>query len=195
MLLAGVLSRSALLTFAARGWQGPVSSLPRVRLAISSWLLQLPIPLSREVLLAIGCVPADKATLKQQLLCGTSIAVSPGGCTEPTQTGKYDLLLRQRTGFVALARETKAVLVPVLCLGEHLVAAAPDLLGRPEFNVKVSTAAHRLVISHKPDQPVHVVFGEPVVPADGESIEQVHARYIAALLSLGQQHGVTLNII
>lgn len=83
---AGILSRSALLTFAARGWSSPVSAIARVRFAVGSTLLRLPIPFSRELLLALGCVPADRAYLRQLLLSGTSIALTPGGWREPTHT-------------------------------------------------------------------------------------------------------------
>jgi len=74
-----------------------------VGLAACSTLLRLPIPLSRELLLALGCLPAVRAYLKQLLLSGMSIALTPGGWREPPHTGSYDLLLKSRTGFVSLA--------------------------------------------------------------------------------------------
>jgi len=55
----GLLSRGAFCTFAARGQHSPVSGLRRVRLAIGSQLLRVPMALGREFLLAAGCVPAD----------------------------------------------------------------------------------------------------------------------------------------
>ena len=78
-----MLSRGALLTFAARGWDSPVSGLPRTRLAVGSVLFQLPIIFSRELLLAIGCVPADEAVLRQQLQAGTGRAYV---CVQRTST-------------------------------------------------------------------------------------------------------------
>jgi hypothetical protein len=85
----GVLSRGAVLTFAARGWHSPVSGLARVRLAVGNVLFQLPIIFSRELLLVIGCVPAGKDSLQRQLQAGTSIAITPGGFREPTHTGGH----------------------------------------------------------------------------------------------------------
>lgn len=110
----GVLSRGALLTFAACGRDSPVVGLKRVRLAVGNTLFQLPIVLVREALLALGCVPASRALLKAELLAGTSIAITPGGFREPTHTGQYQLLIKERRrGFVSLALETGAALVPV----------------------------------------------------------------------------------
>jgi hypothetical protein len=76
---AGIISRSAFCTFAARGWASPVSSLRKVRLAVGSQLFAMPIPLMREFLLASGCVPADRASMLHALREGTSLAVTPGG--------------------------------------------------------------------------------------------------------------------
>lgn len=196
---AGVLSRGALLTFAARGWTSPVSGLARVRLAVGSALFRLPIPFSREALLALGCVPADKAVLQQQLRAGTSVAITPGGWREPTHTCAYDLLLKGRTGFVQLALDTGSQLVPVLCLGEHLVMAAPIFLTLPA-SVQASCLGQfnwvrRLLIGADRDEAVRVVFGVPLVPQKGEDVMQLHARYTAALLALAEQHGVSLNIM
>jgi hypothetical protein len=39
-----------------------------------------------------------------------------------------------------------------------------------------------------------VVFGQPVVPREGEELQQLRQRYTAALLALGKEHGVALNI-
>lgn len=193
---AGILSRGALLTFAVRGWKSPVSTLSRVRLAVSSKLLRLPIPFSRELLLACGCIPADKSTLVKHLTSGSSIAVAPGGWTEPTHTGSYDVLLKSRFGFVRLAIETGAALVPVLCLGEHLVEAAPDLRGTPGFYTPfVNWVMTRLLNSNKPRNPVRVVFGEALQPEDSDSVKQLHARYVAALMQLAKQHNVVLNLL
>lgn len=36
---------------------------------------------------------------------------------------------------------------------------------------------------------------QPVVPRPEESVSQLHSRYTAALLALGKQHNVQLNIV
>jgi hypothetical protein len=102
----GLLSRAAFLTFGARGWCSPVSGLPRVRMAVSSILLRVPVPFWREFLLACGCVPADRHGLRQALLSGTSVAITPGGWAEAGYLQSYRLVLQRRKGFVALAAQT-----------------------------------------------------------------------------------------
>jgi hypothetical protein len=102
----GLLSRAAFLTFGARGWCSPVSGLPRVRVAVSSILLRVPVPFWREFLLACGCVPADRHGLRQALLSGTSVAITPGGWAEAGYLQSYRLVLQRRKGFVALAAQT-----------------------------------------------------------------------------------------
>jgi hypothetical protein len=102
----GLLSRAAFLTFGARGWCSPVSGLPRVRVAVSSILLRVPVPFWREFLLACGCVPADRRSLRQALLSGTSVAITPGGWAEAGYLQSYRLVLQRRKGFVALAAQT-----------------------------------------------------------------------------------------
>jgi hypothetical protein len=36
---------------------------------------------------------------------------------------------------------------------------------------------------------------QPLAPAQGESVQQLHSRYVSELLSLGKQHGVALSIV
>lgn len=171
-----------------------MSALGRMRMGVGSILLRLPIPLSREGLLALGCVPADRQVLRQHLLSGTSIALTPGGWKEPTHTGSYQLLLQQRYGFVALALETGAKLVPVLCLGEHLLATDSHMKHSPTQDPMTGNWFRRLLFSEKPG-PVKVVFGQPVQPAEGETVQQLHSRYVTALRGLAEQHGVRISII
>jgi hypothetical protein len=149
----GLISRAAFLTFGARGWASPVSALRKVRLAVADSLMVLPWtlvePLIREFLLACGCLPAQRQLLKQALLSGTSIAVTPGGWAESQHLQSYRLVLQKRKGFVSLAAETGAHLVPVLCLGEQEVVGPVE----PGF-MWIKWAFPSRV------RPVHVVFGE-----------------------------------
>jgi hypothetical protein len=114
----GLFSRAAFLTFAARGLASPVSGLKGVRLAVDSLLMRLPIPFMREFLLLVGCCPADKATLLRQLQQGHSVAITPGGWRDSRYLATDQICLHKRKGFVNLAVETGAQLVPVFCIGE-----------------------------------------------------------------------------
>lgn len=145
----GLLSRGAFLTFGARGWASPVWHLPRVRMAVANLLLQFPLPFSREFLLACGCIPAEWTALKKALQGGTSVAITPGGWAESRYTQSYKLVLKRRRGFVALAAETGAALVPVLACGEQDLAGPAEPLSHFVKWV-LPQRAH----------PVHMVFGE-----------------------------------
>jgi hypothetical protein len=145
----GLLSRGAFLTFGARGWASPVSRLPKVRMAVANVLLQFPLPFSREFLLACGCIPAEWSALKVALQGGTSVAITPGGWAESLYVQSYKLVLKRRRGFVALAAETGAVLVPVLACGEQDIAGPAE----PFFQIVKWVLPQRA-------HPVHMVFGE-----------------------------------
>jgi hypothetical protein len=53
---------------------------------------------------------------------------------------------------------------------------------------------NRLLLSRRP-QPVQVVFGQPIVPAEGEGTTELHQRYVAALQALAGDHGAKLDIV
>jgi 1-acyl-sn-glycerol-3-phosphate acyltransferase len=120
-------------------------------MAVADILLHAPWPdlPTREFLLACGCIPAEWSLLKRTLLSGTSVAITPAGWAESKYLQTYKLVLQRRRGFVALAAETGAHLVPVLCLGEQ------DLVGEPEPGYMVLKW-----LIHQRVKSVHVVFGE-----------------------------------
>lgn len=148
---AGLLSRAAFCTFAGRGSRSPVAGLPEVRLAVGNPLFSLPVPFLREFLLASGCIPADRSSICSALRAGRSVAVTPGGWREARYHGTYKLLLRQRKGFLQVAQETGALLVPVLCLGEQDIATMPT--------TSPLMWAYRFLQAFRP-HPVQVVFGQ-----------------------------------
>jgi hypothetical protein len=150
---AGMLSRAAFCTFAARGWRSPVSALQDVRLAVGNALFVLPFPFLREFLLACGCIPADRDSMRSALRAGCSVAVTPGGWREARYTGSYQLLLKQRKGFVQLAQATGAALVPVLCVGEQDLGVVPA--DTPHFLLWL----YRILQFYRP-HPVKVVYGQ-----------------------------------
>jgi hypothetical protein len=42
---------------------------------------------------------------------------------------------------------------------------------------------------------LQVVFGKPMRPQPEEDLSAFHARYVAALVELGKQHGVELDVL
>ena len=115
----------------------------------------------------------------------TSVAITPDGFRAARHIGTYSLVLRKRQGFVRLAHDTGALLVPVLGVGEPNVIKGgytPLCLAGKFFNPsRVS--------------PIKVVFGPAVGVVSGESLDDTHKRYMEALLALGKEHGVQLDIV
>lgn len=82
--------------------------------------ITLAVPGYRELLMWLGCVDAGKATAKRVLRKGYHLYVLPGGEAEQllTQFGKQRVFVKSRKGFVKLAIEHGASLVPVYAFGE-----------------------------------------------------------------------------
>ena len=74
----------------------------------------------REAWLWSYCVDASKKTATKQLQAGRSVVVYPGGEREQILTvrGKHALYLNKRFGFVKLAMEMGADLVPMYAFGD-----------------------------------------------------------------------------
>lgn len=191
---AGILSRGAFHTFALKGWKSPVSSVKGLRFAIGSQFFYAPILLIREFLSLVGCIPADKATLEKHLRSGNSVALTPGGFKEHKYMRTNTIVLEKRKGFVALAHDTGAALVPVLCVGEQDVVIPPR---KPDEVYKYKGMKWWIwtfLLAHRP-YPIKVVFGPALSAAVGESVDELHARYTEALLLLGKQHGMELQVV
>jgi len=77
------------------------------------------LPLVRELVLWTRCIDAGKRTASKALSKGCSLAVIPGGEAEQmrTQTGVEEVYLTKRAGFVKLAMQQRAALVPCYAFG------------------------------------------------------------------------------
>lgn len=80
------------------------------------------VPLSREVILHAGVIPAKRKYILTYLQNKRSVLIVPGGASEALVSGlgngKIYLVLKERYGFVECAVETGAHLVPAFCFGE-----------------------------------------------------------------------------
>ena len=180
----GVHARGAWHTFAGKGRGSPVARLRSVKLAVGRVLWALPV--AQPVFALYDCCDSSYRTLRALLSerAPKSVCITVGGWREAKYLGSYAVVANRRRGFVRLALETGAALVPVIGVGE------PYLAGRPCWGARVSKA----LLPYRP-HPLKVVFGAPLAPRDGETVEQLHARYCAALLALGKQHNVPLRIV
>ncbi|CAM9543657.1 unnamed protein product, partial [Phaeothamnion confervicola] len=171
------------------------------------------IPLWRDlVVLGFGLVDASKDSCRAVLSHGRSLAIVVGGAAESLDAhpGTLDLTLRKRRGFVAMALETGADLVPVLTFGEtNLFAQAPNPRGSrlrrfQEGTIRRFGFAAPLfygrgiiqpwfgLVAHR--EPLVTVFGAPlrvekaIATPTAEQIDALHERYVAALMLLFERH-------
>ena len=188
------------------------------------------VPLYREWMLAMGFVSANKTTLKNKLLEGDSIVLVPGGAAEalnahtesdqsnPTVT----LSLARRRGFIRLAQETGAVLVPCFGFGENrafdTLATSPVtssgsssrsaiirswlFTGQQALYKACSFSTPILTWPFPRKRPIDVVVGAPVVLSATDDVETCFRQYETALRELYEAHKdrygyghVTLEIV
>jgi len=147
-------------------------------------------------------VDASRPVLSRLLQDGYSVGVLPGGIREQLMPddpeGRTVVTLRRRRGFVRLAMQYNAQLVPVLGFGERQVYRTVNAL------VGLRKALRRLRIgiplvygrwfTWMPHRvPFKVVIGKPLAvehiedPSD-EQVDRVLEKYIAAMEELHRLH-------
>ncbi|XP_061659002.1 2-acylglycerol O-acyltransferase 3b isoform X2 [Syngnathoides biaculeatus] len=185
----------------------------RVTLAILAGLFRIPI--FRDYLMAAGLCPVSKASLGHLLSRrgpGNAVVIVIGGAAESlaSRPGVQTVVVKQRKGFVRLALEFGADLVPVYSFGEtelfRQVAFSEGSLARrlQDLFRKVSGFAPCLFIGHRwallPSRtPVTTVVGRPipvpqrVAPTD-EEVERYHQLYVDGLSNLFHEHKVSCGL-
>lgn len=159
------------------------------------------VPLIRELWLWSYCVDASKTTavrVMEKEKC--SVFVYPGGEKEQMETvrGKHIIYLKQRKGFVKLAMQQGAQLVPVYAFGEC------DLYNHYQFGIgfrKMLVEKFGVAVPLISGQfgllpyrrPVTLVFGAPIEVAHvaeptREQLDAAHALYMDRLLALFNAH-------
>ncbi|KAG8538905.1 hypothetical protein GDO81_021805 [Engystomops pustulosus] len=119
----GILAASSFCNFATEA-TGFSDLYPGVRpwLAVLAGVFKLPI--YRDYLMSAGITPVSKDSLKYLLSCcgtGNAVFIVVGGAAESLQSspGEHVVTLSNRKGFVRLALENGADLVPVYSFGEN----------------------------------------------------------------------------
>jgi hypothetical protein len=167
------------------------------------------LPLWREVLMGIGFVDASPDSARAVLSSGKSLIIVVGGAAEAlyARPHVYDLVLASRLGFVRIAMQEGADLVPVLTFGENN-SYRPLLNNKPGSRVRavqdwlLSRLGFAPVLVHgRPlglgllpyATPLTTVIGTPISvpqcdsPTDAEVSAQL-ARYTAALEALHDKY-------
>lgn len=203
----GVHTFGAMINFAADA-NGLSEMLPGVKIHVQTLGLNFWIPFWRELFFFGGCGDASAGCIRKTLKSGPgeSVLLVVGGAEESLLSSPHTnaLTLTKRKGFVKLALEAGAPLVPVYAFGEtnvydNLAAGKPKLQrfllkmqktvgfalplihGRGYFNYHFGILPHR--------RPIVVVVGQPLEvpkiphPTHAE-VDEWHGKYVEALKEL-----------
>ncbi|XP_056314286.1 2-acylglycerol O-acyltransferase 3b [Danio aesculapii] len=185
----------------------------RSTLAILAGLFRL--PLFRDYILAAGLLPVSKASLDyllSQTGVGNAVVIIIGGAEESltSSTGVNTVVIKHRKGFVRLALEHGADLVPVYSFGENelfpQVVLSEGSVGRRlqvlfkqimGFAPCIFTGGRWLLLPYK--LPVTTVVGCPInvplvkIPTQ-EQVDHYHGLYMASLADLFHKHKTSYGL-
>ncbi|CAN2390541.1 O-acyltransferase [Pristimantis euphronides] len=191
---------------------------------ITPYLLMLPLwfrsPFFRDYIMSGGLIPSDKesaAYVLRQKKGGNAVVIAVGGAAESldARPGAFTLLLKNRKGFIRLAIEHGASLVPIFSFGENelydqvenpkgsllrtiqeklqkvMGVAFPLFHARGVFQYSVGLIPYR--------RPINTVVGKPFpvtenrIPSN-EEVDRVHQLYMDKLSELFEEHKTFYNI-
>ncbi|KAF8384207.1 hypothetical protein PRIPAC_73349 [Pristionchus pacificus] len=208
----GIISISA-YNFIGNG-TGIMDRFPNINFHLCTLVGQFSFPLRREWMLLHGMINASKDSLKYVLggpMTGQAAVLVVGGAEEALDAhpGKHVLTLKARKGFIKLALETGAHLVPCFGFGEndlYLQAAnekgtflrqfqtwfkniagfSPPLFhGRGIFNYNAGLLPFRHDLNTVLGAPIPV---EKTLNPTPEQINDLHSLYIKRLVELFEEH-------
>ncbi|KAG7484491.1 hypothetical protein MATL_G00049750 [Megalops atlanticus] len=195
-----------------------VTGFCRMYPGLTPYLLMLPLwfraPFFRDYIMFAGLVPSDKDSasyLLQRRGGGNVVVIAVGGAPEAldARPGAYTLLLANKKGFVKLAMEHGAALVPVFSFGENEVfdqvdnprgtwlrwiqerlqramgVSLPLFHARGVFQYSFGLMPYR--------KPIHTVVGKPIMVEKNErpteeELNALHERYMDELCKLFEEH-------
>ncbi|CAL9685685.1 unnamed protein product [Knipowitschia caucasica] len=185
----------------------------RSRVAILAGLFR--IPLFREYIMCAGHYPVSKASLIHLLSKsgkGNAVVIVIGGAAESlaSSPGANTVVIKQRKGFVKLALEFGADLVPVYSFGENelfkQVILTEGTIGRTiqDLFKKIMGFAPCLFVGEKWAflpfrKPVTTVVGSPIsvpkrVSPTNEEVDHYHKLYMEGLTKLFHEHKVSCGL-
>ncbi|KAG8431290.1 hypothetical protein GDO86_019107 [Hymenochirus boettgeri] len=191
---------------------------------ITPYLLMLPLwfraPFFRDYIMCGGIVPSDKdsaAYLLRNRVGGNAVVIAVGGAPESldARPGAFTLLLKNRKGFIKLAMQHGASLVPVFSFGENEVfdqvdnpkgswlrtiqeklqkimgVALPLFHARGVFQYSFGLLPYR--------KPIATIVGKPIkveenLTPSNEEIDRLHTIYIEELCKLFEEHKTQYNV-
>ncbi|EGN97010.1 hypothetical protein SERLA73DRAFT_185286 [Serpula lacrymans var. lacrymans S7.3] len=118
----GIIGMGAMATFATEG-TGFSEAFPGIKPHLLTLVNNFHVPLYRDILMALGISSVSKRSCSNILKAGpgSAITIVVGGAAESlsARPGTADLTLRRRLGFIKVAIQHGADLVPVFSFGEN----------------------------------------------------------------------------
>ena len=208
----GIISISA-YNFMSNG-TGLLDRYPNITFRLCTLVGQFALPLRREWLMLHGLIDCSKESLRYVLngpVTGKAAVLVVGGAEEALDAhpGKYVLTLKNRKGFIRMALETGAQLIPCFGFGENdlYVQAAneqgstvrrmqtafkkwagispPLFHGRGVFNYTFGLLPFRKELNTVLGAPIPV---EKTENPTTEQVDALHATYVQALTDLFETH-------
>ena len=200
----GALAVGAVVCFGTRIYNA-TQLTPGIDSTVQTLPFQFMIPVWRELLIGLGAGDASKEAILHRLQGqkGTCTCVAIGGAAEAlfvSRDGKARLLLRSRKGFIKLAMQAGAHLVPVYAFGEDDIY---DNLGTHSTCILLLQRRLQKWIGFSPfiprgsffflprRRPVSVVMGSPLKvekyphpEREPALVDYYHKRYIEAVIEL-----------
>ncbi|KAF6753425.1 DAGAT-domain-containing protein [Ephemerocybe angulata] len=201
----GIIGTGALATFGTEA-TGFSKAFPGIRPRLLTLTTNFQMPFYRDILLAMGICSVSKASCSNVLKSGPGAAITivVGGAAESLSAhpGTADLTLRKRLGFIKLAIQHGADLVPVFSFGENDIYqqmpnekgttvyalqrkfqaifgfTLPLFHGRGLLNYNVGLMPYRRRIVAVIGKPIHVKQHDK---PDLKEVMEVQQRYIAEL--------------
>jgi hypothetical protein len=177
----------------ACGFDRLFPSVPRrlgVTLSVCFWT-----PLYREWMLWMGLVHAERRTLLYHLQSGTSLILVPGGAREALLAAPGTSRLIRRRGFLRLAKDAQAYVVPCYGFGENdafrTIQFQPGTVIRRVQNWLLSYGSVAFPLLASPfcqPHPIDVIIGAPLDAAAFDSLDALEMAYWRALEQLYNEH-------
>lgn len=155
-------------------------------------------PFLRNIFYALGLMPASRGDIQRKLQQGNHVGILVGGVKE-VLLGTYDnvdiLYLQKRKGFIKIAIEQKAGVIPVYCFNENQLFKHD-----PKWLLQFWAVVDRYVAIGAPfmrgiwntplpyRRDILCAFGEPLFPSEGETVDAFHARYVQAVRALFEKY-------
>ncbi|KAI6222936.1 Acyltransferase [Aphelenchoides fujianensis] len=209
----GILSISAFLNFATNG-TGFAEKFPGLQTHLVTLASQFYVPFRRETMTLSGIITSSVKSISNVLKRpggGQVACIVIGGAEEAldAHSDSFNLCLRSRKGFVRVALQQGASLVPVYSFGENacfqqvsnergtrlrniqsrlkkIFGVSPPLFhGRGLLNKYFGLLPYRQPIATIVGSPIHLERTPEPTP---ERIDEVHAEYVKKLTDLFEEH-------